>query len=194
VARLSPDNVQRARATIARYPQSRSACIPLLHLAQEQDGHLTDEAMVHVAELLGITAAEVLGTASFYEMFKREETGRYLLGICTNIACLLRGAYELLEHAEGTLGIKSGGITDDGLFSLEENECLAACGGAPCLQVNYRYVENVTPEQLDAIVDDLRAGRGVAETVPSHGTLSRVPLPAPVTPADRVVPEEIHAS
>src|SRR5205823_14565398 len=97
VARLSPDNVKRAEAIIARYPQPRSACIPLLHLAQEQDGHLTDEAMAHVAELLGITPAEVLGTASFYEMFRREDTGRYLIGVCTNIACLLLGGYELLE-------------------------------------------------------------------------------------------------
>src|SRR3954467_774916 len=143
--RLSPQNVQRAREVIARYPQQRSALIPLLHLAQEQDGYLAEDAMTHLAELLDVTPAEVLGTASFYEMFKREPVGRYLVGVCTNISCLLNGAYELLEHAETRLGVRDGGTTDDGVFTLESMECLAACGGAPCLQVNYRYFEKVTP-------------------------------------------------
>ena len=98
------------------------------------------------------------------------------------------GAYELLEHAEETLGVKAGSTTPDGLFTLEQNECLAACGGAPCLQVNYRYVENATPAELDALVADLREGRGLAESVPPHGTLNRVLLPAPVTAADRIAP------
>ena len=191
MSRLTPENVDRARATIARYPQPRSALIPLLHLAQEQDGHLTDEAMVHIAELLELTPAEVLGTATFYEMFKRHRTGRYLLGICTDIACMLNGAYELLEHAESTLGTKVGGTTADGAITLEEMMCIADCDGAPCLQVNYRYVEQVTSEDLDRLVADLRAGTGMAKDVPPHGTLSRVRLPQPVTDANRTLPEEI---
>jgi len=178
MARLSRENLARAEAIIARYPERRSACIPLLHLAQEQDGHLTEEAMVHVAELLGMTPAEVLGTASFYEMFKRHRTGRYLVGICTNIACMLRGAYELLAEAEEVLGVRVGGTTPDGVFTLEQNECLAACGGAPCVQVNYRYFENVTPDALRRLIGDLRAGR-LGQTVPPHGTLSRVSPPQP---------------
>src|SRR3954470_14983118 len=121
--RLTPENVERARATIARYPQTRSALIPLLHLAQEQDGHLTDDAMAHIAELLDVAPAEVLGTASFYEMFKRHHTGRYLVGICTDIACMLNGAYELLDHAESSLGVRVGGTTDDGVVTLEEMMC-----------------------------------------------------------------------
>ena len=192
MSRLTPENVTRARATIARYPQRRSALIPLLHLAQEQDGYVAEDAMTHIAELLDVSPAEVLGTASFYEMFKREPVGRYLIGICTNIACLLNGAYELLEHAEQRLGIKAGGTTDDGTFTLEGMECLAACGGAPCLQVNYRYAENVTPERFDALVDEVqRSGRLGTEDVPPHGTLSRVALPQTATDAARMLPEEV---
>jgi NADH-quinone oxidoreductase subunit E len=187
--RLSPENVERAREIIARYPKQRSALIPLLHLAQEQDGHLTNEAMEHLAELVDTTPAEVLGTASFYEMFRREATGKYLIGVCTNISCMLLGGYELLEHAEERLGVKVGGTTDDGLFTLEEKECLAACGGAPCVQANYRYWENVTPADFDRLVDDLAAGR-LESVVPPHGTLNRVRLPIPVTTATRSRPEE----
>jgi NADH-quinone oxidoreductase subunit E len=173
VARLSDDNVALARQIIARYPRSRSALIPLLHVAQEQDGWLTPDAMEHVAELLELTPAEVLGTASFYEMFKRHPVGRYLVGVCTNISCMILGAYELLEHAEQTLGVKTGGTTPDGSFTLEEMECVAACTGAPCVLVNYRYFENVTTDGFDRLVDDLRAGR-LEGTVPPHGVTTTV--------------------
>ena len=196
MSRLSPENVQRARAVIARYPQTRSACIPLLHLAQEQDGSLEDDAMAHIAELLDVTPAEVLGTASFYEMFKRHHVGRYLIGICTNISCLINGADELVAHAERTLGVALGGTTEDGTFTLEAMECLAACGGAPCLQVNYRYAERITPPAFDALVESLRAGQvpDVIDggAVPEHGTLSRVDLPHPQTDPARVKPEEVR--
>src|ERR1700736_4657655 len=100
MARLTTDNAQRARDLVALYPQPRSALIPLLHLAQEQDGSLTDDAMTQIASLLGLTAAEVRGTASFYDMLFMEPVGRHLISVCTNIACLLNGGYELLEHGE----------------------------------------------------------------------------------------------
>jgi hypothetical protein len=141
------------------------------------------------------TPAEVRGVATFYEMFKDEPVGTYLLGVCTNLSCMLLGAEELLEHAETSLGIKAGSTTADGTFTIEEMQCLAACGGAPCLQVNYRYFENVTNERLDGILDDLRNGRDPeGQAVPPHGTLSRITpqLPTPVTAADRERPEEIH--
>ena len=173
MARLSPDNVALAREIIGRYPRSKSALIPLLHLAQEQDGWLTGDAMSHIAELLDLTPAEVLGTASFYEMFKRKPVGRYVVNICTNIACQLLGGEELLEHAEHRLGVKAGSTTTDGLFTLEDVECIAACTEAPCLQVNYRYFYKVTPGEFDALVDDLAAGRRDAD-VPRHGVLARV--------------------
>lgn len=193
MARLSPQNVALAHEIIGRYPQRRSALIPLLHVAQGQDGHVTDDAMIHVAELVDVTPAEVRGVATFYEMFKEHPVGRYLIGVCTNLSCMLLGADELLRHLERTLGMPAGATSADGTFTLEEMQCLAACGGAPCLQVNYRYFENVTPEAADAILDDLRAGRDpMGQSVPPHGTLSRVVLPSPVTPVDRVEPEELH--
>src|ERR687896_1464446 len=108
MARFSPENATLAQEIIDRYPVARSAMIPLLHLAQEQDGHVSDEAMEHIAELLDVQPAEVLGTCSFYEMFKREPVGEYLVNVCTNISCLLVGGEELLEHLEERLGVKPG--------------------------------------------------------------------------------------
>jgi NADH-quinone oxidoreductase subunit E len=173
VPRLNPGNLQRARDLIALYPEPRSALIPILHVLQEQDGHLTEEGMVHVGELLGLAAAEVRGTASFYDMFHFEPVGRYLVAVCTNIACMLQGAYRLLEHAEDRLGVAPGGTTGDGLFTLEDAECLALCGNAPCVTVNWRFFGDVDEERFDALLDDLRAGR-LDDEVPPHGTLSRV--------------------
>ncbi len=172
MSRLTPERVERARDIVARYPVSRSALLPLLYLAQEQDGYVTDDAMVHIAELLGLSAAEVLGTASFYTMFKREPVGRHLVSLCTNIACLPDGAYERLENAEDTLGVKAGVTTDDGEFTLEEVECLALCDKAPCVQVNYRFFESVTPESFDQLIADARAGHLTGE-VPPHGVMIR---------------------
>jgi NADH-quinone oxidoreductase subunit E len=173
MARLSPQMVERARDTIALYPHPRSALIPMLHMAQEQDGWVTPDAMEHIAELLDLTPAEVRGTASFYDMLFLEPVGRHLVSICTNIACLLNGGYELLEHAEEKLGIKAGGTTNDGQFTLEEVECIALCGSAPCLAVNWRFFGSVTDEGFDHLVDELVAGN-LAEEIPPHGTLCRV--------------------
>ncbi len=173
VARLNDANVLVAKEIIGRFPRPKSALIPLLHLAQEQDGHVTDAAMAHIAELLGTTPADVYGTASFYEMFKFEKVGRYCINICTNISCQLLGAWELLQHAEERLGVTAGGTTADGLFTLEDVECIAACTEAPALQVNYRYRYKVTDDDFDQLVDSLSAGRLDAE-VPPHGTLARV--------------------
>ena len=172
MARLTPENVTVAREIIDRYPRPKSALIPLLHLAQEQDGHLTDEAMAHIAELVGVTPAEVLGTASFYEMFKMEPVGRYVVNICTNIACQLLGGEELLEHAEHRLGIRPGQTTADGLFTVEDVECIAACTEAPCLQVNYRYFHKISHDEFDQLVDELAAGS--RDDIPPHGTLALI--------------------
>ena len=171
--RLTAENEQRARDLIALYPQTRSALIPILQVAQEQDGWLTPEAMDHIGELLDLTAAEVYGTASFYDMLFTHPIGTYLVSVCTNIACLLNGGFELLEHAEERLGISAGGTTADGTFTLEEVECIALCGQAPCLTVNWRFFGDVKHGDFDKLVDDLRAGR-LGDTVPPHGTLCRV--------------------
>jgi NADH-quinone oxidoreductase E subunit len=164
---------QRAEELVALYPRQRSAMLPLLHLAQEQDGYLSDEGIAEVAALTGTTPADVRGTASFYDMFHLEPVGKYVVGVCTNIACLLAGGEELLEHASSTLGCSVGATSEDGLFTLEETECLADCNLAPCVQVNHRYVRTTTPETFDAMVGDLREGR-LEHDVPSHGTLIRV--------------------
>jgi NADH-quinone oxidoreductase subunit E len=121
----------------------------------------------------------VLGTCSFYEMFKREPVGKYMVNICTNISCQLLGAEDLLHHAEHTLHVKPGGTTADGMFTLEDVECLAACTEAPCVQVNYRYLNKVSTADFDGLIDDLRNGR---RDIPPHGTLGRV---RQQIPADR---------
>lgn len=173
MARLNEDNVTRALRIIAQYPRARSAIIPLCHVAQEQDGYLTEEAMVHIGELVGAQPAEIRGVASFYEMFKLHPVGKYLIGVCTNLSCMLRGADELLTHCALTLGIEPGETTSDGLFTLEETECLAACTQAPAMQVNYRYFGDVSQEDFDQLVADIR--QGVKEGhIPPHGTISRV--------------------
>jgi len=173
MARLSPATRARAEAIVACYPKRRSALIPLCHLAQAQDGFLTEEAMEDIAGLLGCTPAEVRGTASFYDMLHTEPVGRHVVTVCTNIACMLAGAYEVLDHAEALFGISVGQTTADGEFTLEEAECLAGCDHAPCVQVNSRFFGPVDPDGLDALAEDLRAGH-LRETVPAHGILSRV--------------------
>ena len=173
MARFTRENLALAEEIIGRYPRPRSATIPLLHLAQQQDGYVTEEAMRQIAELVGCTPAEVIGTSSFYEMLKPHPVGRYLVNVCTDIACMLVGGQELLEHAEVTLGITAGSTTEDGAFTLEDVECIAACTEGPCLQANYRYFTNLTTADLDTLLDDLRAGR-LADEVPDHGTVARI--------------------
>lgn len=172
MSRLTDSNVLLAQEIIERYPKKKSALIPLLHLTQEQNGYITQDAMKHLAELLDITPAEVIGTATFYEMFKFEPVGKYVINVCGTLSCALLGAEELLHHAEHKLGIKAGSTTDDGLFTLEHAECQAACTEAPTLQVNYRHQYRVTHDDFDAMIDDLRAGKLEAE-IPPHGTLGR---------------------
>jgi NADH-quinone oxidoreductase subunit E len=173
MSRLSDANVSVAREIIGRYPRPKSALIPLLHLAQEENGWISDESMRQIAELLHLEPAEVYGTATFYEMFKFEPVGRYCINICTNISCQLVGAWELLEHAEERLGIRAGSTTDDGVFTLEDVECIAACTEAPALLVNYRFRYKVSNEDFDQLVEDLREGR-LADEIPPHGVLARV--------------------
>jgi NADH-quinone oxidoreductase subunit E len=183
MSRLTEDNVALAREIIARYPRPKSALVPLLHLSQEQNGFVTRESMAHIGELVGVTSAEVYGTATFYEMFRFEPVGKYLVNICGTLSCALMGAHDLMHHAEQKLGVKVGGTTDDGMFTLAHAECQAACTEAPTLQVNYRYRFRVTAQDFDALVDDLRAGR-LQDEIPAHGTLARV---RQHIPADRGV-------
>lgn len=201
MSRLNATNVELAKQMIAHYPRPKSALIPLLHLAQEQDGYVSNEAMAHLAELVGVTPAEVKGTCTFYEMFKLHPVGTYMINVCTNISCQLNGGEELLQHAEETLGIRAGGTTDDGLFTIEDVECIAACTEAPCIQVNYRFGLRLTNDDFDDIIAALRAGNtpdklltaNPGESIPPHGTLglARQHLTDEQT-AHIIAPELIH--
>ena len=191
MSRLTDANVVIAKEIISRYPRPKSALIPLLHLSQEQNGYITREAMVHLGELVGVTSAEVYGTATFYEMFRFEPVGKYLINMCGTMSCALMGAAELMHHAEHKLGVKAGGTTADGLFTLAHAECQAACTEAPTLQVNYRYRFRVTPTDFDNLIDDLRSGK-LADEIPAHGVLAKV---RQRIPADKgvgaVAPEDV---
>ena len=181
-------NLDTAREIVSRYPVPRSALIPLLHLAQEQHGWVTGDAMRQIAEFCGVTPAEVKGTGSFYEMFKFHPVGSYLINVCTNISCMLLGGEELLDHAQQRLGVKTGGTTADGMFTLEDVECIAACTEAPCLQVNYRYRLRVSNDDFDEIIDSIRAGR--TDDLPQHGTLARVRQRIPLDRLAGIVPPD----
>jgi len=156
-------NRSRAEQIVARYPRAKSAILPLAHLAQDQDGWLSDEAMAEIAELTGVTAADVLGTCSFYTMFKRRPCGRLLVSVCTNVTCLVTGGPEVLEHLEARYA------TDDDV-TVEEVECIAACGNAPAMQVNYEFHEHLTPGGAEQIVDAYRSGGRQARTISGSKT------------------------
>ena len=153
-----PENLARAREIVARYPRPKSAILPLAHLAQDQDGWLTREAMLEIAQLVGVTPADVLGTCSFYTMFKREPVGRLVVSVCTNVTCLVTGGPDVLDHLRDR-------YADDPEVTVEEVECLAACGGAPALQVNYEFHERVSPASAEEIVEEYKSGARRARTV-----------------------------
>lgn len=155
-----PEETQvRAKEIISRYPEKRSAVMPLLYLAMAEDGHLTDEGMEEVAEWCGITPAQVQAVASFYTMYKREKTGRYLVSCCTSISCMLLGGDQVLHAVEDESGVPHGETDDDGLISVEHVECIGACGGAPAVQVNYELIEGVSPEKGRELVRWLKSAR-----------------------------------
>lgn len=149
----------RARQIISRYPEKRSAVMPLLYLAMAEDGHLTSEGMEEVAEWCAITPAQVQSVASFYTMFKREKTGQYLISCCTSISCMLLGGDDVLAAVEDESGVPDGETDDEAMVSVEHVECIGACGGAPAVQVNYELIEGVTPEKGRELVNWLRAAR-----------------------------------
>jgi NADH-quinone oxidoreductase subunit E len=194
MSRLNDQNVALAKEIVARYPKKKSALIPLVHLSQEQNGYVTEEAMRHVAELVEVTPAEVYGTASFYEMFRFEPTGKYLINMCGTMSCALLGANDLMHHAEHKLGIKAGSTTADGMFTLQHAECQAACTEAPTLQVNYRHRYRVTNAEFDQMIDDLSDGKLDGE-IPPHGTLGRNRQHIPADKAVGAVrPDEVDSA
>lgn len=140
----------------ARYPHPNSALLPALALAQKEHGWLSPEVLEEVAAVMDLSPAQVGSVASFYTMFNRRPVGKYLIQVCTNIACSLLGAEHIVEHLKRQLGINIGETTPDGLFTLLEVECLGSCGTAPVMQVNDTYYENLTAEKVDEILAGLR--------------------------------------
>lgn len=145
---------------VAKFPEGRqrSAVIAALHAAQhENHGYLTEESMNAVADYLGLPRIQVYEVAAFYSMFETKPVGRHSISVCTNISCMLRGADEIVRHVESKLGITTGQSTADGKFYLKhEEECLAACCGAPMMMVDHEYHENLTPEKVDAVLDRVK--------------------------------------
>ncbi len=154
--RFSDEFETRFGEMLTHYPTKRSALVPTLLYAQDEVGHLSDEVIAELASRLGLTELEVRNVISYYSMLTTKPRGKYNVQVCTNIACMLRGGEELLDHCKKKLGIGHKGTTQDGLFSLEEVECIGACSWAPAAQVNYDFHENLTAEKLDKVLDECK--------------------------------------
>jgi NADH-quinone oxidoreductase subunit E len=152
---LSEEAMTKALELIARYPSPRSAMLPLLFLEQAEEGYVSPAGIAEVAGLLGVTKAEVAAVATFYTMFHRRPAGKYVVSVCRTLPCQMRGADEVTGALCERLGIEAGGTTPDRKVTVEEVDCLAACDGAPVLQVNYANYEGVTPEQAVELVERL---------------------------------------
>jgi NADH-quinone oxidoreductase subunit E len=161
-ARLEPDAAQ----IIARYPQSRSALLPLLHLVQSEEGYVSADGIAFCAEQLGLTEAEVTAVTSFYTMYKRRPVGEYHVGVCTNSLCAVMGGDAIFADLQEHLGVGNDETTGDGKVSLEHLECNAACDYAPVVMVNWEFFDNMTPQSARDVVDGLRSG---GDVVPTRG-------------------------
>jgi NADH-quinone oxidoreductase subunit E len=148
---------------LSKYPDRRSAVMPLLYIAQDEYGHLTEEAIREVADILGLDPTEVHSVAGFYTMFYQKPKGKYLIQVCNDLPCALRGADNLVKVISEHLGIRPGETTEDGLFTLETIMCIAACDKAPVMQINFSYYENMDADKVRRILDDLRAREKTAQ-------------------------------
>jgi NADH-quinone oxidoreductase subunit E len=157
---FSPATATRFDKLATIYPMVRSALVPMLLYAQDDLGYVSDEAVAEIAVRLDLLELDVRNVLSYYSMLRTKPAGKFNVQVCTNISCMLRGGFELLEHCKHELGIGHKGVTADGLFSLEEVECIGACCWAPAVQVNYDFHDNLTPQKMDAVLEDYRAGRG----------------------------------
>jgi NADH-quinone oxidoreductase subunit E len=154
--KFSAEFEQRFAEMLTHYPTKRSALVPTLLYAQDEAGALTDEVIAELAERLDLTELEVRNVISYYSMLTTKPRGKYNVQVCTNIACMLRGGEELFDHCKKKLGIGHKGTTQDGLFSLEEVECIGGCSWAPAVQVNYDFHENLTIERMDQVLDEYK--------------------------------------
>ena len=154
---FSPELAARFDKLVTLYPLRRSALIPMLLYAQDEVGALSDDVIAEVAARVGITELDVRNVISYYSLLRTKPVGKYHVQICTNISCMLRGGNEVFEHCKKRLGVDNKQTTADGVFSLEEVECIGACSWAPAAQINYDFHENLTPDSVDKILDDYRA-------------------------------------
>ena len=153
---FSPRLAARLDALVEKYPMRRSALVPMLLYAQDEVGYLSDAVVSEVARRIGITELDVRDVASYYSLLRFKPAGQYNIQVCTNICCMLRGGYDLLDRFQEELGIGHKGVTADGLFSLEEVECIGACSWAPAIQVNYDFHDELTPDLVPGILDGYR--------------------------------------
>ena len=154
---FSPELAARFDALVQKYPVRRSALVPMLLYAQDEIGYVSDAVVAEVAQRIGITELDVRNVASYYSMLRFKPAGKFNVQVCTNISCMLRGAYDVFERFQEELGIGHKGVSSDGVFSLEEVECIGACCWAPAIQVNYDFHDDVIPDNVPGIVADYRA-------------------------------------
>jgi NADH-quinone oxidoreductase subunit E len=150
---LSDDAREKIRLAALRYPESRAALLPALHIAQAELGHLSDDALRSIAEELNVPESDVYGTATFYSLIRRRPSGRHVISICHNLPCTLLGAEPLIEHLGGKLGVGEDEVTADGRFSYQRIECIGRCDGAPAMLVDGEYHGELTPEKIDDILE-----------------------------------------
>lgn len=157
---FSPELAARFDKLVTLYPLRRSALIPMLLYAQDEVGYISDAVIAEIAARIGIQESDVLSVLSYYSMLRTKPAGKFNVQVCTNICCMLRGGNELLEHCSKRLGIGHKGVTPDGIFSLEEVECIGGCSWAPAVQINYDFHENLTPESMDKVLNEYREKAG----------------------------------
>ncbi len=157
---FSPELAARFDKLVTLYPRRRSALIPMLLYAQDEIGYVSDAAIAEIGQRLDITVLDVRNVLTYYSMLRTKPIGKYNVQVCTNISCMLRGGHELFQHCKQRLGIGHKQTTPDGMFSLEEVECIGACSWAPAVQVNYDFHEELTPEAMDAVLDQYRSKAG----------------------------------
>ncbi len=153
--KFTNESLAKLNKELKKYPNKKAALMPALWIAQEQNGWISGEVMKEVASVLEITPEEVLGVVSFYTMYHKKSMGKYHIQICTNVSCMLRGGYEIFDRVKEKLGIDNLQVTEDGLFSLEEVECMGSCGTAPMIAINEEYYENITNEKIDQVINSL---------------------------------------
>ena len=153
---LTQENLHKAEALFNRYPEKKAALLPILWIAQDQEGWISEEMMKYIADLVEVPYAHVLGVVTFYTMFNDKKLGKYHIEVCTNVSCMLKGSGKIVDAVERLCGAKVGQTSADGKFTVSEVECMGACGGAPMLAIGEEYHEYLTPEKTEKLLTSLK--------------------------------------